>query len=133
MPRGSSGRDLRVKAGLRAGGGAPDKANRKLDRSLAQAQCLLEQALCQIDPNAIVVGSPNDLYKLTVASAALTRSRIELERWQAEKMGFLSEATDMLIAAVRAELASRPELVEEVQNVIDAAARATAENLLPEA
>jgi hypothetical protein len=131
MPRGSSGRDLRVKAGLQAGGGGTDKAHQKLDKSLAAAQTRVEQVLNQVDSSTIKVASANDFYKVVVASAALVRSRVELERWQAEKMGFLSEAAEMLSAEIRMRLASRPDLIEQIRDVIGAATEATRQNLLP--
>jgi len=122
MPRNASRREQRVQAGLRAM--EPTAAQDDgLYALLERARTLLETVFQQVKPETLKIKNANDFYKFAVAFSAFQKAQVELERWKAEKQGYLIEAREEFRLAVKNELAQHPELCERFWEVTEAAAQ----------
>jgi hypothetical protein len=109
-----------------------ETAHAGLRQSLDQIEKLLTQVLGSVQPGKIKVESPNDLYKLSVAAASIARAKTELYNWQTERDFIKAEVQAELEEAMQSALASRPELYEQLREVLCETADIQAQNLLPE-
>lgn len=121
MGRGPSRREARVQAGLKA---MEPRASEDdgLYALLERARTLLETVFQQVKPETLKIKNANDFYKFAVAFSAFQKAQVELERWNAEKRGYLIEAQEEFRLAVKNELAQHPELCEQFWAVTEAAA-----------
>ena len=90
----------------------------EFEKTLRTAQSLLQSLFVKIDSDQIAVVDTNDLYKIYNSLSGLTRALVEIQRWQAERHGFLDEAAEQIAAQFRSLLAERPELLEEILELL---------------
>jgi hypothetical protein len=64
----------------------------------------------------------NDCYKIINAMTGASRALIEIDKWRAEKSGMVKVAETQLTQKIRQQLASRPDLVESLHQVMAIAA-----------
>ena len=108
-----SARQARINAGLPALRKNLPAKDRELYRALEQAKKTITSILQNVSPEKIKCQTPNDLYKVAVSLAALVRAQGDIERWNAEKHGFLEAARNEWIQGCQEELGDEPELLEE--------------------
>lgn len=104
----------------------PERLHATLDR----AEQVFSAILDSVEVEQVKVSDPNSLYKVSVALSSLIRARTELLRWETEQEEVVNLALERLKAEVKAALADKPQLVEQVLEVIDATATAQRGNLL---
>ena len=75
--------------------------------------------LQQVNPDKIVVNDANDLYKVSNSLASLSKSIEAIERSSRDRNSLLRQVADEMIAEVRGLLASEPELIAQVLEVVD--------------
>ena len=95
------------------------------DESLNKCKTTLEKgiALCAAKVDSLsqlpadeVDG--NQIYKIAIASATLTKTFIESRRWDAERGGMLLLAEERLRHEIKEQISSDPELVQKLLTVI---------------
>jgi len=118
--RQSSRKELRVSRGIAAAQStaAPTELA-EFEKTLKTAHGLLQSLFVKIDSDQIAVVDTNDLYKISNSLSGLTRALVEIQRWQAERHGFLDEAAEQIAAQFRSLLAERPELLEEILELLE--------------
>ena len=117
--RQSSRKELRVQRGIAAAPHAAPTELAEFEKTLKTAQSLLQSLFVKIDSDQIAVVDTNDLYKISNSLSGLTRALVEIQRWQAERHGFLEEAAEQIAAQFRSLLAERPELLEEILELLE--------------
>lgn len=75
--------------------------------------------LQQVNPDKIVVNDANDLYKVSNSLASLSKSIEAIERSSRDRNSLLRQVADEMKAEVRGLLASEPELIAQVLEVVD--------------
>ncbi len=90
-----------------------------LEEAISRAEHVCATLLNDVDLTKIRLGDPNDIYKIINALTGLTRARIEMSRWEAERSGLLLEARELLLAEFRRAVPERPELLEELKQLYE--------------
>ena len=75
--------------------------------------------LQQVNPDKIVVNDANDLYKVSNSLASLSKSIEAIERSSRDRSALLSQVANEMKAEIRGLLATKPELIREVLDVVD--------------
>jgi hypothetical protein len=108
---------------IRQGALIKTEDSRGLYKALTQAEGLFSDLLEKIDAEKVEITSPNDVYKISTAFAAILKARVEVERWECERNGLFKEALEKVTKSIQEEMASHPDLLAQLQAVFDEAAR----------
>lgn len=83
----------------------------------------VKDVLKQVRPENILVENANDLYKVSNSLASLSKSIEAIERSARDRASLLSQVSGEIKAEIRILLASEPELISQVLQVVDTAER----------
>jgi hypothetical protein len=90
-----------------------------LEKTLNDAISLFGKILSRLDADEIEVKDSSDLYKIANSFAAIARSKIELDRWNTERFGLVSEGIRMLSARLWEILSHRdPEGYARIEEIL---------------
>ena len=106
--------EARRKAGLPALRRQLPRNDNALYAALEAAKQTITTILKSVDASKIKCQSANDLYKVSNAMSGLIRAQCDYERWQAEKNGYLLEASEQIAETLRMELETEPELLHKL-------------------
>lgn len=87
--------------------------------AIGKVRTVLEQVV----PESIQVENANDLYKVSNSLASLSKSIEAIERSARDRSALLSQVANEMKAEIRGLLATKPELIREVLDVVDDAER----------
>lgn len=83
----------------------------------------IRTVLEQVVPESIQVENANDLYQVSNSLASLSKSIEAIERSSRDRSALLSQVANEMKAEIRGLLATKPELIREVLDVVDDAER----------
>ena len=96
-----------------------NRAESTLEKGISLCQAKVD-SLCKLDPDEV---DANQIYKISNAITGLTRAKIESRRWDAERSGMLLQAQSMIETKIRELMAGRPELAQQLLDVVGEARR----------
>jgi len=114
-----SPRQRRIEQGLKEGPHLPEDLRAAFDSARQKISAIIQG----IDATKIKVANSNDLYKLSVSLSALIKAQTEAERWSCERLGLLQEAVGKVYEEQRLLLAGKPELCNQIREVVEEAGK----------
>jgi len=106
----------RTKALATQSGEPPHDTDNELRGTIEYALNVLKKSL----KNATDVPCENssDLYKVVVALTGLTRAWTDMKRWEAEQVGSVIQAKDLIMLDIQNALKGRTDLREQLESIV---------------
>ena len=101
--------------------GVESEELKALNDSIKKCQDVIVDLISKVDPDKIKIENTNDIYKLSNALSGLSRARVESEKVFLEMNGLVALAGEKIIEEIRLGLADHPELMAELEPIMQAA------------